>query len=329
MNKENEMRYRNTKIKLLIYTGIWVLLWAFGYLCQLYLTSTQIWYDWEPIYPMLHFLKENLLPVMLLVFTAGLFVILWYDYHRMKNLVDEEKAKALRLAEQSEQRKNDLVVYLAHDLKTPLTSILGYMELLQNTPELSEETKQKYMQTVITKAERLEDLLEEFFEITQYNLTQITLEKSQINLTRLLEQLIFEFQPMLQERDLTCDLQAVPDLHLVCDGARIQRVFDNLLKNAVHYAFRETVIKITLRQREQGVVITFANEGNTIPPEKLSHIFEQFFRLDSARGTKKGGAGIGLAIAKEIVELHGGSISAASEDNRIRFEVVLPVDKMN
>lgn len=323
MSNENETRFRNTKIKLLIYSFTWVLLCACAYLCKLYL-STRIWYSGQLVYPFLHFLKEHLTAILLLGFSAGIFIILWGDYRRMKDLVAKEKSEALRLAEQSEQRKNDLVVYLAHDLKTPLTSVLGYMELLQKTPELSEETKQKYMETVMTKAERLEDLLNEFFEITRYNLTQITLEKSQINLTRMLEQLIFEFQPMLQERRLQCELEAETELLYVCDADRIQRVFDNLLKNAVHYSFRETVIQIALKRQGHGVLITFNNEGNTIPPEKLTHIFEQFYRLDSARGTKTGGAGVGLAIAKEIVELHGGTITASSEDNQIRFEVTLP-----
>lgn len=324
MNNENETRYRNTKIKLIIYVFVWVLLCVCAYLCKLYL-STRIWYSWESVYPYLHFLKEYLAFFLLLGFAVGIYIILWIDYRRMKDLVAKEKAAALRLAEESEKRKNDLVVYLAHDLKTPLTSVLGYMELLQNTPELSEETRKKYMETVTAKAERLEDLLNEFFEITRYNLTHITLEKSRINLTRLLEQLIFEFQPMLQERELQCQLEAETDFFYVCDAARLQRVFDNLLKNAIHYSFQKTVIQITLRRKQDGVNITFINQGNTIPPEKLIHIFEQFYRLDSARGTKTGGAGIGLAIAKEIVELHGGSITACSEDERICFEVTLPM----
>ena len=214
---------------------------------------------------------------------------------------------------------------IAHQLKTPLTSVLGYLELLQKTPELPEETKLKYMQTAYAKAERLEDLLNEFFEITRYNLTQIVLEKSKINMTRMLEQLIFEFRPMLQERDLSCELTAEKDCPFFCDANRIQRVFDTLLKNAIHYSFSGSTITINVSLREREIVITFTNEGNTIPPEKLSHIFEQFYRLDSARRTKTGGAGVGLAIAKEIVKLHGGLITAASENNRICFQVILPI----
>ena len=324
MNSINEIKYRNTKFKLLIYVFIWILLCVCGYLSKLYL-STFVWYSWEPVYPYLHLLKENLAAIMLGIFALGIFAILWHDYRQMKNLVTKEREAALKLAAQSEQRKNYLVVYLAHDLKTPLTSVLGYLELLQKTPELPEETKLKYMQTAYAKAERLEDLLNEFFEITRYNLTQIVLEKSKINMTRMLEQLIFEFRPMLQERDLSCELTAEKDCPFFCDANRIQRVFDNLLKNAIHYSFSGSTITINVSLREREIVITFTNEGNTIPPEKLSHIFEQFYRLDSARRTKTGGAGVGLAIAKEIVKLHGGLITAASENNRICFQVILPI----
>lgn len=323
MNNANEIKYRNTKFKLLIYVIIWVLLFICAYLTHLYL-STFIWYSWQPIYPILHLLKQNLSAIMLSIFALGIFIILWHDYRQMKNLVTTEREVVLRLAEQSEQRKNDLVVYLAHDLKTPLTSVLGYLELLDKTPELPKETKQKYLETAYIKAERLEDLLNEFFEITRYNLTQITLEKSNINLTRMLEQLIFEFHPMLQEKNLTCNLVADSACPYTCDANRLQRVFDNLLKNAVHYSFPDSTIEITVLQKERELVITFTNEGNTIPPEKLTRIFDQFYRLDSARGTKTGGAGIGLAIAREIIKLHGGTITAASEDNRICFVVKLP-----
>lgn len=324
MISENERRFQNTKIKLLVYVIFYILICICGYLCKLYLT-TQFWYGWEAVYPLLHFLRLSL-PVMLAVgFAVGIFIILWYDYKKMKELVAEEKKEALRLAEQSEKRKNDLVMYLAHDLKTPLTSVLGYLELLQNTEELTEETRKKYLSVVSVKAERLEELLDEFFEITRYNLTQITLVKTRINLSRMMEQLIFEFQPMLLERNLACEFKAEQESIYYCDADRMQRVFANLLKNAIHYSFEGTTIFVTLKRDNEMLEAVFENEGNTIPKEKLTKIFEQFFRLDSARGTKTGGTGIGLAIAKEIVELHGGSIDAFSEDNSIRFTVRLPM----
>lgn len=224
----------------------------------------------------------------------------------------------------AEQRKSDLIMYLAHDLKTPLASVIGYLNLLQEEPQISEPLRQKYLSISLDKAERLEDLINEFFEIARFNLSDITLQYSTINLTRLWEQLIFEFQPMLKEKDLTCRLHIAEDTMLRCDADKIQRVFDNLLRNALLYSFAHTVIEITVTETDDRLVIRFANQGNTIPAEKLERIFEQFYRLDASRSTKNGGAGLGLAIARQITELHGGTITAASQNDLITFDVTLP-----
>lgn len=228
-------------------------------------------------------------------------------------------------AEFAEQRKNDLVVYLAHDLKTPLTSVIGYLNLLRDENQISEELREKYLSISLEKAERLEDLINEFFEITRFNLSNITLEYSRVNLTRMLEQLTYEFKPMLLEKDLKCILNIDPDIQIKCDVGKIQRVFDNFLRNAVNYSFDGGTIYIVIVQNEKNISIKFTNQGNTIPKEKLERIFEQFYRLDTARSSKNGGAGLGLAIAKEIVELHGGTINARSENEEIEFEVILPL----
>lgn len=225
----------------------------------------------------------------------------------------------------SEQRKNDLIMYLAHDLKTPLASVIGYLNLLHDESHISEELKEKYISITLDKAERLEELINEFFEITRFNLSDITLQYSRINLTRLLEQLIYEFAPMFKEKNLNCNLNAEQDIMLKCDADKIQRVFDNLLRNAVIYSFNDTDIDITAERQDENLVIKFVNHGNTIPKEKMERIFEQFYRLDASRSTGSGGAGLGLAVAKHIVEIHKGIITARSKDELIEFVVILPL----
>ena len=228
-------------------------------------------------------------------------------------------------AELAEQRKNDLVMYLAHDLKTPLSSVIGYLTLLRDEGQISDELRERYLSISLDKAERLEDLINEFFEITRFNLSNITLIYSKINLTRMLEQLAYEFKPMLAEKNLKLEFEMQPDIFISCDANKMQRVFDNLLRNAVSYCNADTSIKIAAEQIEDHVSIKVMNEGNTIPQERLERIFEQFYRLDVSRSSATGGAGLGLAIAKEIVELHHGQITARSEDGFTCFELSLPV----
>lgn len=229
-----------------------------------------------------------------------------------------------RAAKEAEQRKNDLVVYLAHDLKTPLTSVIGYLSLLKDEKEISDSLREKYIDISLNKAEHLEELINEFFEITRFNLTTLTLETSRINLSLMLSQLTYEFKPILDEKRLVCTLSAPESLYYDCDSGKLSRAFDNLLKNAANYSFPDSVIEITLEDHESEIEIIFKNKGNTIPPEKLSRIFEQFYRLDSSRATVSGGAGLGLAIAREIILLHNGNITAESFDNNIIFRITLP-----
>lgn len=239
------------------------------------------------------------------------------------NHLKQESEKNARLAKESEQKKNDLVMYLAHDLKTPLSSVIGYLILLCEEKQLSEEMREKYLSISLEKAEQLENLINEFFEITRFNLSNITLQYSQINLTRLLEQLIYEFQPMLKEKNLQCNLTALDNIMLKCDANKMQRVFENILRNAVIYSYSGTEITVRMDVKEDGIEIFFENQGNTIPAEILDHIFEQFYRLDTSRGTNSG-SGLGLAIAKQIVEIHGGIITAQSKDENIQFRITLP-----
>ena len=318
------------------------------------------WYESDPLYQILHFVKEYILLFGGAVCLVGWALITYYFISKpmryldevveaseqlarpsdepivlpedMKNVQDElnlVREQALRnayLAREAEQRKNDLIVYLAHDLKTPLTSVIGYLTLLRDEPQISQELRARYTGIALDKAERLEELVNEFFDITRFNLTTLALEPERINLSRMLEQIASEFLPILAEKELRWRLDIQPGVEIVGDPDMLERVLDNLIRNAVNYSYAQTEIALSLIRLEDRVQIEVRNSGKTIPPDKLERLFEQFFRLDSSRSSATGGAGLGLAIAKEIVERHGGSIQAQSADESIQFTVLLPLD---
>lgn len=248
-----------------------------------------------------------------------------HEVEAQLNLIREQSLRASMAAREAEQRKNDLIVYLAHDLKTPLTSIIGYLTLLRDEPQISPELREKYTGIALDKADRLEELINEFFEITRFNLSHLELERAPVDLTRMLQQIVSEFLPMLRDKDLSCETDLPARMEYDCDPDKLARVFDNLLRNAVHYSFPHSVIHIRLKKTPQRVSVTFENVGPTIPKDKLGRIFEQFFRLDTSRGTRTGGAGLGLAIAKQLAEAHGGTIRAESADSRTVFTIELPL----
>lgn len=237
------------------------------------------------------------------------------DMQRQEQILKEES-----------QRKSDLITYLAHDLKTPLTSVMGYLSLLDEAPDMPEAQKEKYIHIALTKAERLENLIAQFFEITQFNLHHMVLEKEHLDLAYMLMQMAEEFYPVLSAHGNTVDLQVDETLAVYGDGDKLARVFNNILKNAVAYSYENSVIVIRGYFEQGMAVISFENHGRTIPKQKLDLIFEKFFRLDEARRSNTGGAGLGLAIAREIVELHKGSISAKSQEEKTTFQVTLPVE---
>lgn len=240
--------------------------------------------------------------------------------------VEENFRKKDYVAREAEQRKNDLVVYLAHDLKTPIASLMGYLTLLRDEKQISPELHQHYVEIALSNSERLDDLINEFFEITRFNMSHITLNYGSINLTWFLEQLVSEFQPMMAEKGLTCRLDIARNVIIRCDGDKMERVFNNLLRNAVNYSYRDTEIRLVAVVGEQ-VEVTCMNYSETIPKEQLERIFDQFYRLDRARSTSTGSSGLGLAIARQIVELHGGNIRADSREGKIWFTVTIPLQE--
>lgn len=240
------------------------------------------------------------------------------------NSIRLDVVESRRQALEAERNKDDLVMYLAHDLKTPLTSIIGYLTLLEESNELTAKQRAKFVGISLDKAYRLEQLINEFFEITRFSLHSVTLERNRINLNLMLEQMLDEFYPMLSEKGLTASSDIPGQIVMLADADKLARVFDNLLKNAVNYSYENTEIKIGARIRKNNVIVKIRNRCDEIPEEKLQRIFEKFYRMDASRSSASGGSGLGLAIAKQITELHGGSITAKSTPEYTDFTVVIP-----
>lgn len=318
----------------------------------------QIWQPYDRTYIFLNHLEDNLPGVFLFMLLLGCVVISCIHFGKVAKLVEqimngvdilyaEEKnyielpailrdveqklneimanvKESKAAAKEANQRKNDMIVYMAHDLKTPLTSVLGYLTLLKDEQEISKELQEKYLSIAWNKAARLEELINEFFEVTRFNFSQMPLNRTTVNMTRMIEQILYEFKPLFMEKSIDYKCISQPDVMVSCDVEKLERVFDNLLKNAVHYSYDNSQLFVTLKARgERGMELTVENQGKTIPKEKLETIFEQFFRLDNARNSATGGSGLGLAIAKQMVELHGGTIRCESADEKIRFVIQL------
>lgn len=250
------------------------------------------------------------------------------EYAEISAQMSEIKSTMQRheqMLKEEASRKNDLIAYLAHDLKTPLTSVIGYLALLDEAQDMPIEQKTKYVNIALSKALRLEKLINEFFDITRYNLQQIDLERESINLCHMLVQMTDEFYPLLNAHGNQTEVCVDEDITVYGDSIKLARVFNNILKNAIAYSYPDTIIKIWAESTATDVWIYFCNKGKTIPAGKLNSIFEKFFRMDEARSTNTGGAGLGLAIAKEIITLHGGKITAESENESTTFRISLPV----
>ena len=228
-------------------------------------------------------------------------------------------------AKEAEQRRQDLVAFLAHDLKTPLTSVLGYLNLLRDDPGLTAEQRAKYTGIALDKANRLGELIGEFFDITRMDFAALGERGELIQLSLLLEQLSDEFYPAFAEKDLTCKCDIAPRLTVRGNADKLARVFDNVLRNAVSYSAPGGEVEIWAAERAGWAEIAIRNQGLEIPEQELTNIFQKFYRLDQARSTRTGGAGLGLAIAREIVERHGGTIRAESDGRRTSFVIRLPL----
>ncbi len=245
-------------------------------------------------------------------------------FERKLNAVKQTLGQRKAETALAERRKDELVMYLAHDIRTPLTSVIGYLNLLEEAPNMPVDQRAKNLHIALEKAYRLEEMINEFFEITRYNSQQIKLAKKPVDLCFLLVQLSDEFSPALSQHDNSILLDVAENLTVCGDADKLARVFSNILKNAAAYSYPETEIKITAEKLHDLINISFQNKGDAIPTEKLPALFDKFYRLDEARISDTGGAGLGLAIAKEIILLHGGNIQASSENDTVTFTVELP-----
>lgn len=255
---------------------------------------------------------------------AAVYVRRWYRAEGERKTLRAALERERSRGEEEERRKRDLVAFLAHDLKTPLTSVVGYLTLLRDRPDLTPEERSRFTAVALDKALRLEELLGEFFDISRMELENEEEEVGPVQLTLLLEQITDEFYPIFQSKELTLAARIAPGLVTTGDGEKLARVFDNVLRNAVSYSHPGGEVRLTAEREGDWLHVRVSNQGLTIPEGELSNIFDKFYRLDAARSSATGGAGLGLAIAREIVSHHGGVITAESTGHTTVFHITLP-----
>ena len=237
----------------------------------------------------------------------------------IRDLMDKER--------ESERTKNELITNIAHDLRTPLTSIIGYLELLSNTADMNPDLQKKYIDITYTKAKRLQKLIEDLFGFTKLNYGKISMRVSKVDIVKLLSQLLEEFYPVFMDKGLAYELQSnVPAKVIKADGNLLARLFDNLISNAIKYGTEGKKILVKVHGDETVVTVSVTNFGYVITKEELPLLFDKFYRVEQSRSLNTGGTGLGLAIAKNIVDMHGGTIGVASDLKGTVFTVKLKVN---
>lgn len=237
----------------------------------------------------------------------------------LRELMDKER--------EAERTKNELITNIAHDLRTPLTSINGYLELLSGDTKLDPEVQKKYIGIAYVKTKRLEKLIEDLFGFTKLNYGKMSMHVSRVDVVKLLSQLLEEFYPSFVDKNLSYELQSnVPAMVIAADGNLLARLFDNLINNAIKYGADGKRILVKVNGNEEQVTVSVVNYGYVIPADELPLIFNKFYRVEQSRSTDTGGTGLGLAIAKNIVDMHGGAIDVTSDLSGTVFSVKLKVD---
>ena len=238
----------------------------------------------------------------------------------IQELIDKERT--------SEQSKTDLITNVAHDLRTPLTSILGYLELLRKNQKLSPEMQQKYLDIAYNKSVRLQKLIEELFGFTKLSYGKINMNVAKVDIVELLAQLLEESYPNFQKNGLSYDFVSNRKSQIIeADGDLLARLFDNLIGNAIKYGKEGKRVRVSLRADREIVTIKIVNYGYVIPANELPLIFDRFYRTDHSRtnASGPGGTGLGLAIVKNITDMHHGTVSVSSDLSGTVFTVRLKI----
>lgn len=244
--------------------------------------------------------------------------------YNINHMTDELRARK-ESEEHAERTKNELIANVSHDLRTPLTSISGYTRLLLEKNR--QEEIGHYIDIIHEKSQRMEVLIEDLFDFTILNNCQVKLEKDNVSLNELLRQVVEGMMPIANQNDIAI-IHTVPETEVIVnvDAAKMARVYENIISNAVKYSNKPAQVEITLTKEMDKAVVSIHNTGRNIANEDLRKIFDRLYRTDEARNSETGGAGIGLSIAKSIVDLHGGSIWVESAAGEVCFYVVLSID---
>lgn len=237
---------------------------------------------------------------------------------RLENALEEER--------RAEQTKNELITNVSHDLRTPLTSVIGYLGLIEQDRYRDEIELRYYVQIAYEKSQRLHVLIDDLFEYTRMRHDSVTLHKEQVNIVELLGQLLAQYHLSLQEAGMNSHMtSSKPVIMLEADPAMLARVFENLIANAMHYGKDGRRLELHTELVGREVAVDVINYGEPISSLDLPHLFDRFYRVDKSRTQWKGGSGLGLAICKSIVEKHGGRIEVTSTMERTVFRIYLPV----
>ncbi|MBC8061389.1 MAG: HAMP domain-containing histidine kinase [Clostridiaceae bacterium] len=223
-----------------------------------------------------------------------------------------------------EEAKNELIVAVSHDLKTPLTSIIGYLELLNDDKFAYEDVQRGYLNVAYGKSVSLNNLINELFEYTKLANNYIALEKTPFNIAILVNQVVGEHIPFFTEKNIKVELESKSqEIYSKIDIQRMVRVIENIVKNAEKYSFHNTIFKVTMTEIDNNIKISFENIGESIIKEELEKIFDKMYRLDKSRTSENEGSGLGLTISRKIVELHNGRLWAECNGNTIQFNILL------